>query len=107
MAAEWARLDRELPFPYFPHVSVGWDNNPRFTTFRPGILRNCTPENIEKALVMAKAYADSHPDQPPLITLNSWNEWTESSYLEPDDLYGWGYLDAVKRVFAGDEEDQA
>ena len=56
---------------------------------------------------MAKAYADSHPDQPPLITLNSWNEWTESSYLEPDDLYGWGYLDAVKRVFAGDEEDQA
>ena len=48
---------------------------------------------------MAKDYADRHPGQPPLITINSWNEWTESSYLEPDDLYGYGYLEAVKRVF--------
>ena len=96
---EWARLETEFPFPYFPHVSVGWDNNPRFLEFRPGILKNCTPENIEKALRMAKAYADRHPEQPPLITINSWNEWTESSYLEPDDLYGYGYLEAIKRVF--------
>ena len=96
---EWERLDRELPFPYFPHVSVGWDNNPRFTGFRPGILKNCTPENIEKALRAAKAYADRHPEQPPLITVNSWNEWTESSYLEPDSLYGYGYLEAIRRVF--------
>ena len=99
VAAEWARLEKAMPFPYFPHVSVGWDNNPRFLTFRPGILRNCTPENVEKALVMARDYADRHPEQPPLITVNSWNEWTESSYLEPDDLYGYGYLEAIKRIF--------
>ena len=99
VSAEWARLDKALPFPYFPHVSVGWDNNPRFTQFRPGILRNCTPENIERALRLAKEYVDAHPAQPPLVTVNSWNEWTESSYLEPDDLYGYGYLEAIKRVF--------
>ncbi len=34
-----------------------------------------------------------------MITVNSWNEWTEESYLLPDDLYGTGYLDAVKNVF--------
>ena len=33
------------------------------------------------------------------ITVNSWNEWTETSYLEPDDLYGFGYLEALKDVF--------
>ena len=99
VSAQWARLDKALPFPYFPHVSVGWDNNPRFTQFRPGILRNCTPENIERALRLAKEYVDAHPAQPPLVTVNSWNEWTESSYLEPDDLYGYGYLEAIKRVF--------
>ena len=98
MAAEWARLE-SFNVPYFPHVSLGWDNNPRFTGFRPGILRGNTPEQIERALRMAKDYADRHPGQPPLITINSWNEWTESSYLEPDDLYGYGYLEAVKRVF--------
>lgn len=98
VAAEWARLE-SFNVPYFPHVSLGWDNNPRFTGFRPGILRGNTPEQIERALRMAKDYADRHPGQPPLITINSWNEWTESSYLEPDDLYGYGYLEAVKRVF--------
>ena len=34
----------------------------------------------------------------PLVTINSWNEWTETSYLQPDDLYGYGYLEAVRRV---------
>jgi hypothetical protein len=62
-------------------------------------MKNCTPENIEKGLIMAKEYADNHPEQPPLITINSWSDWTETSYLEPDDLYGYGYLEAIKRVF--------
>ena len=84
---------------YFPHVSVGWDNNPRYNEFRDCIVRNNTPEEVEKAFRMAKAYVDAHPNQAPLITVNSWNEWTETSYLEPDDLYGYGYLEAIKRVF--------
>ena len=53
---------------------------------------------------MAKEYADSHPDQAPLITVNSWNEWTETSYLQPDDLYGYGYLKAAKEVFGNGED---
>ena len=96
---EYERLEKALPFPYFPHVSVGWDNNPRFQGFSAGVMTNCTPENIENALRQAKAYVDRHPEQPPLVTINAWNEWTETSYLEPDDLYGYGYLEAIKRVF--------
>ena len=98
---EWARIGGEYELPYFPHISVGWDNNPRFKEFREGIVKNNTPENIRKALEQAKAFADAHPNQPPLITINSWNEWTETSYLQPDDLYGYGYLQAVKQVFGG------
>lgn len=26
-------------------------------------------------------------------------EWTETSYLEPDTLYGYGYLEAIRNVF--------
>ena len=58
-----------------------------------------TPERFEAFLRRAKAYVDAHPDQPPLITINAWNEWAEGSCLEPDSLNGYGYLEAVKRVF--------
>ncbi len=96
---EWKFIDENAGLPYYPHISCGWDNNPRFKKFRPGIVKNNTPENFEKALRAAKEYADAHPENAPLITINSWNEWTETSYLEPDDLYGYGYLDAIKKVF--------
>ena len=51
------------------------------------------------ALRKAKDWLDARPDMHRLITINSWNEWTETSYLQPDDVYGYGYLDAVKHVF--------
>ena len=96
---EWARMDSEFSAPYFPHVSVGWDNNPRFETFRPGVVKNNSPAEVQRAFLAAKEYIDTHPDQPPLMTINSWNEWTETSYLQPDDLYGYGYLEAVRNAF--------
>ena len=96
---EWKRIDAEYKTPYFPHVSCGWDNNPRFKNFIPSIAQNNTPENFKKALKMAKEYLDNHPDYTPLITINSWNEWTETSYLLPDNVNGYGYLDAIKEVF--------
>ncbi len=99
---EWERLSNDAPLPYFPHVSVGWDNNPRFKVFSPGIVKNNNPENFQKALEMARGHIDRRPDQPPLVTVNSWNEWTETSYLQPDDLHGYGYLEAVKKVFKKD-----
>ena len=98
---EWKRIEENYKIPYFPHISVGWDNNPRFKEFRAGIVKNNTPEAIQRAMQHAKEYVDAHPDQAPLITVNSWNEWTETSYLEPDDLYGYGYLEAIRNVFLG------
>jgi hypothetical protein len=99
MVREWALMDGTYDIPYFPHVSLGWDNNPRYQGFRPGVVRNNTPAAVERALREARGYVEAHPGQPPLVTVNSWNEWTETSYLQPDDLNGYGYLEAVKRVF--------
>ena len=83
---EWERIDSSYDFTYYPHISVGWDNSPR--TGVSAVMKNNTPENFEKALRKAKAFVDRHPKQKPLITINSWNEWTETSYLMPCDMFG-------------------
>lgn len=98
---EWARIDSVFDLVYYPHISVGWDNSPR--TVRSAVVKNNTPENFEKALRMARDYVDRHPDQAPLVTINSWNEWTETSYLMPCNVFGYGYLEAVKKVFKEQE----
>ena len=96
--AEWKRMSELSDKLYCPHVSLGWDNNPRYATeFRPRIMRETTPENIEAAMKAAKEFAIR--TGAPLVTVNSWNEWTESSYLLPDDLNGYAYLEAIKHVF--------
>lgn len=94
---EWNKLDKEFDVPYYPHVSIGWDNSPR--TRESAVSRNNTPEEFQKALQAAKDFLDARPELHPLITINSWNEWTETSYLQPDDVYGYGYLEAVRNVF--------
>lgn len=101
--AQYALMEQNSPT-YFPHVSIGWDNSPRFRTRIGSVTRNNTPENFEVALRLAKDYLDRHPEQHRLVTVNSWNEWTETSYLEPDTLNGYGYLEAIRRVF-GEESD--
>lgn len=93
----------KLKIPFYPNISVGWDNNVRFHNFREGVVENNTPENFEAACEAVKALADNSLKKEimkaPLVTVNSWNEWTETSYLQPDDLYGYGYLEAIKKVF--------
>ena len=89
----------EIPT-HYPHISVGWDSSPRYNSHRHDACLENTPENVKKGFEMAKAYIDAHKNlKAPLVTVNSWNEWTESSYLEPDNVYGYGYLEAIKKVF--------
>ncbi|MBR4849513.1 MAG: glycoside hydrolase family 99-like domain-containing protein [Alistipes sp.] len=93
-------LDAKLNVPVFPCVSIAWDDTPRFPKKgADDVTRyNGTPENFAAALRLAKQYADEHPEQFPLITINAWNEWVEGSYLLPDQVNGFGYLEAVKSV---------
>ncbi len=82
----------------FPHVSVGWDNTQRHPSLRTAVTGS-TPDAFEAFLWRARRYLDERPAQHRLVTLNSWNEWTEGSYLLPDMRWGYGYLRAVRNVF--------
>ncbi|MBT3273127.1 MAG: hypothetical protein HN368_08245, partial [Spirochaetales bacterium] len=93
----WLEYADEYPL-YFPHVSIGWDNTQRNPDNKE-IVSGSSPENFKVYLRKAKAYLDERPEQPQLVTVNSWNEWTEGSYLLPDRTWNYGYLEAVQEVF--------
>lgn len=100
IAKEWKRLDEELSLPFYPGISVGWDTQPRFLTPKNNVCKNNTPEEVKKGFLMARDYVDGHPNlEKPLIIINSWNEWTETSYLQPCDRFGYGYLEVCRAVF--------
>lgn len=102
------QMDSILDIPVFPCVSIGWDDTPRFPAkgIKDVVNYNNTPESFAALLSKAKKYADSHPEQPKLITINAWNEWVEGSYLLPDMLNGFDYLEAVKEVIIDGKYDR-
>lgn len=98
-----------IPIPYHVNVSMGWDSSPRCGNtsdwmtrrdypYGPVIVNN-TPYLFKKYLAKAKALTLEKPLNERIITINSWNEWGEGSYLEPDIVNGMGYLEAIKEVF--------
>ncbi len=87
---------------YFAHASVGWDTNPRYPANSvQATATNATPQKFEVVLRRAKDWTDcnTRPGVPKLITVNSWNEWTEGSYLEPEAELGFAYLEVIRKVF--------
>lgn len=108
MKADYEKFSDMLEAPYYPNITMGWDPSPRTVQsdvyenvgypFTPTISGN-TPGEFKKALVQAKDFVDAHPECRNIITVNAWNEWTESSYLEPDVVNGYQYLEAFKEVF--------
>jgi len=95
--SQWDAWAKAYPC-WYPHVSVGWDNTHRMPSEKEIITGN-TPEAFKACLFRAKRFLDAHPNQAPLVTINSWNEWTEGSYLLPDMRWGYGYLEAIRAVF--------
>jgi hypothetical protein len=83
----------------FPGVYVDWDNSSRYKK-RATIFRGASPDKFYKWLsILIKGMPKRNlPEN--FIFLNAWNEWSESAYLEPDERYGYQYLEAVKSALS-------
>ncbi|HNX34933.1 MAG TPA: glycoside hydrolase family 99-like domain-containing protein [Kiritimatiellia bacterium] len=70
-----------------------------------GSIWKIPPADFEGLLREAKAFIATLPPEQlgrRMLLLDNWNEWGEGHYLAPYREYGFGYLDAVRNVFAPD-----
>ncbi len=81
----------------YPQLLAGWDRSPR-SGRKAIIYYNSTPENFEEAARKAVETVKNKSDEHRIIFLNSWNEWGEGAYMEPDQEYGKGKIEALRRV---------
>lgn len=83
-------LDRKV----YPAAAPMWDNTPR-RDFRGMIFDGSTPALYKQWLKDATVFARENKNIKNLVFLNAWNEWGEGAYLEPDEYFGYAYLEAT------------
>jgi hypothetical protein len=72
-----------------------------------GSIWKIPPTEYETLLRQAKGFVEKLPkDQLSgrMLLLDNWNEWAEGHYLLPYTEYGFGYLDAIRKVFSDTPE---
>jgi lipopolysaccharide biosynthesis protein len=88
---------RQPGYALFRGVCPAWDNTPRRKS-NATIFLNNSPMLYQRWL--GNAIRDTqkfraNPDER-LIFVNAWNEWAEGAYLEPDERFGYAYLEATR-----------
>lgn len=105
----WNYILQKSGLAYYPVVTVGRDCSPRVEGpaaseymgrygNRP-VLDDAKPEYFRDELEAAfKFVVQNRNKQVPIIFINSWNEWAEGAYLEPDSKFKYGHLSVVKEI---------
>ena len=64
------------------------------------IMHNVNPNDYYIWLKKTLEHAQTNPAIPnnPLVFINAWNEWGMGLHLEPDQKWGWQYLDATRKA---------
>ncbi|RLJ77688.1 glycosyltransferase WbsX family protein [Pedobacter alluvionis] len=90
-------INRDNPgYKYFRCICPSWDNSARRKK-NATIYIDSTPELFAHWTKKMKEYTEQNlPENEKLLFINAWNEWGEGCHLEPDELWGTRYLQALK-----------
>lgn len=91
-------LDKRLDV--FPSAIPQWDRSPR-SGRRAIIYYGSTPDLFKQHLEDVMDKIKDKPMDKRILFIRSWNEWGEGNYVEPDQKFGLGYLNAIKEVLLG------
>ena len=89
--------DLELAHNYLT-VFPGWDNTARRQN-NPFIFAGASPGTyqawLEKSVELTRCFRSGDEK---LVFINAWNEWAEGNHLEPDQEFGYQYLEATRNA---------
>lgn len=81
----------------YPTLLPQWDRTPRAGK-NSEIVVDSTParfqETVETAIELIRQKEPEHQ----LLFLKAWNEWGEGDYVEPDQKFGHGYIQAIRQA---------
>lgn len=75
---------------------VGWDNTARRGVAATVVLPPTKQEFRD--YLAAKIHQTEVEYQSEYVFINAWNEWCEGTYLEPDTIHGYDYLEVIKEL---------
>lgn len=78
--------------------TLGWDNSARrannwFTLY--GFTLRYYYKWLKSVIQNARS---NFPEEERFIFINAWNEWAEGTYLEPDEKYGYAYINTTTKA---------
>lgn len=93
------REKRNYKYKTFKTVFPRWDNSSRKAYTGALVFDGSTPDIYGKWLQYAVDDTKNIPLQDErIVFINAWNEWAEGAMLEPDEKYGYAYLDVTRKV---------
>lgn len=79
----------------FKAVFPAWDNSAR-KAYSGALVFKMTPELYKQWLQECIEWTkQNHSKDKQFVFINAWNEWAEGAHLEPDQKYGYAYLQAT------------
>ncbi|RLL50885.1 hypothetical protein D8Y20_10875 [Mariprofundus sp. EBB-1] len=95
--AEVVKVRREPDLTTYPGAFVDWDNTARYKN-KATIFKGASPEKFTFWLDKLLQTMPERDIPEPFVFINAWNEWAESTYLEPDEKNQFSYLKAISDV---------
>ena len=87
----------DQPWMQMRGVMPGWDNTPRRKS-EAHLFQGHSRAGYNRWLRSAMRWtlAQERSDAERLVFINAWNEWGEGAYLEPDQRFGYAFLQATR-----------
>lgn len=79
----------------YPTIVSGYDRTAR-SGAKATVYHNFTPELFSEHVKQVIESVQNKDPEHRIVFLKSWNEWAEGNYVEPDQKYGHGFLNAIR-----------